>query len=315
MNKLIVSLIFIFSSNFFSHEFNPAHLLINETEELEYEALWMTPIKNLGTSPELSFPKICEIEKELPFRQGKYLSEKILLKCGESLRGKAIQVSGLSILNDALVTINHFDGDRFEGLMNLKVPEIIIPKDKQVYPTGYFYLGVEHLLGGVDHVVFVLGLIFLISGFIPLLKTVTAFTLAHSITLAISVLGVFKLPSASTEALIALTIIYLAFELTKTESQIKRPWIMAFGFGLLHGFGFAGALSEIGIANDQLFLSLLFFNIGIEIGQLMIIPLVGLIIYVLNFINLKNQFRMLITYGIGGMGVFWFVTRIWSIVN
>lgn len=315
MNKLILSLIFIFSSNFFSHEFNPAHLLINETEELEYEALWMTPIKNLGTSPELSFPKICEIEKELPFRQGKYLSEKILLKCGESLRGKAIQVSGLSILNDALVTINHFDGDRFEGLMNLKVPEIIIPKDKQVYPTGYFYLGVEHLLGGVDHVVFVLGLIFLISGFIPLLKTVTAFTLAHSITLAISVLGVFKLPSASTEALIALTIIYLAFELTKTESQIKRPWLMAFGFGLLHGFGFAGALSEIGIANDQLFLSLLFFNIGIEIGQLMIIPLVGLIIYVLNFINLKNQFRTLITYGIGGMGVFWFVTRIWSIVN
>ena len=90
---------------------------------------------------------------------------------------------------------------------------------------------------------------------------------------------------------------------------------MAFGFGLLHGFGFAGALSEIGIANDQLFLSLLFFNIGIEIGQLMIIPLVGLIIYVLNFINLKNQFRTLITYGIGGMGVFWFVTRIWSIVN
>ena len=315
MNKLIVSLIFIFSSNFFSHEFNPAHLLINETEELEYEALWMTPIKNLGTSPELSFPEICEIEKELPFRQGKYLSEKILLKCSESLRGKAIQVSGLSILNDALVTINHFDGDRFEGLMNLKVPEIIIPKDKQVYPTGYFYLGVEHLLGGVDHVVFVLGLIFLISGFIPLLKTVTAFTLAHSITLAISVLGVFKLPSASTEALIALTIIYLAFELTKTESQIKRPWLMAFGFGLLHGFGFAGALSEIGIANDQLFLSLLFFNIGIEIGQLMIIPLVGLIIYVLNFINLKNQFRTLITYGIGGMGVFWFVTRIWSIVN
>ena len=315
MNKLIVSLIFIFSSNFFSHEFNPAHLLINETEELEYEALWMTPIKNLGTSPELSFPKICEIEKELPFRQGKYLSEKILLKCSESLRGKAIQVSGLSILNDALVTINHFDGDRFEGLMNLKVPEIIIPKDKQVYPTGYFYLGVEHLLGGVDHVVFVLGLIFLISGFIPLLKTVTAFTLAHSITLAISVLGVFKLPSASTEALIALTIIYLAFELTKTESQIKRPWLMAFGFGLLHGFGFAGALSEIGIANDQLFLSLLFFNIGIEIGQLMIIPLVGLIIYILNFINLKNLFRALITYGIGGMGVFWFITRIWSIVN
>ena len=170
--------------------------------------------------------------------------------------------------------------------MNLKAPEIIIPENKQVYPTGYFYLGVEHLLGGIDHIVFVLGLIFLISGFIPLLKTITAFTLAHSITLAISVMGIFKLPSASTEALIALTIIYLAYELTKAESEIKRPWLMAFGFGLLHGFGFAGALSEIGISNDQLFLSLLFFNIGIEIGQLMVIPIVGIIIFFLNKICL-----------------------------
>ena len=314
MNKVLVSLFIFFASTLFAHEFNPAHLLIEEAKELEYEALWMTPIKNLGTSPELSFPEICEINKELPFRQGKYISEKINLSCSESLRGKAIQVSGLSILNDALVTVNHFNGERFEGLMNLKAPEIIIPENKQVYPTGYFYLGVEHLLSGIDHIVFVLGLIFLISGFIPLLKTITAFTLAHSITLAISVMGIFKLPSASTEALIALTIIYLAYELTKAESEIKRPWLMAFGFGLLHGFGFAGALSEIGISNDQLFLSLLFFNIGIEIGQLMVIPIVGIIIFFLNKIELKNLFRNFVTYGIGGLGCFWFMTRIWSIV-
>ena len=211
MNKVLVSLFVFFASTLFAHEFNPAHLLIEESKELEYEALWMTPIKNLGTSPELSFPEICEINKELPFRQGKYISEKINLSCSESLRGKAIQVSGLSILNDALVTVNHFNGERFEGLMNLKAPEIIIPENKQVYPTGYFYLGVEHLLGGIDHIVFVLGLIFLISGFIPLLKTITAFTLAHSITLAISVMGIFKLPSASTEALIALTIISVSY--------------------------------------------------------------------------------------------------------
>jgi hypothetical protein len=315
MTKALVSVFIFFSSSFFAHEFNPAHLLIEETKELEYEALWMTPIKNLGTAPELTFPEICAIDKELPFRQGKYISEKINLNCMESLKGKAIQVSGLSILNDALVTINHFDGERFEGLMNLKAPEIIIPEKKQVYPTGYFYLGVEHLLSGIDHIVFVLGLIFLISGFIPLFKTITAFTLAHSITLAISVMGIFKLPSASTEVLIALTIIYLAYELTKTEVEIRRPWLMAFGFGLLHGFGFAGALSEIGIANDQLFLSLLFFNMGIEIGQLMIIPIVGIIIYLLNKIDLKNLFRSLVTYGIGGMGCFWFITRIWGIVT
>ena len=140
MNKALVSLFIFFASTLFAHEFNPAHLLIEEAEELEYEALWMTPIKNLGTSPELSFPEICEISKELPFRQGKYISEKINLSCSESLRGKAIQVSGLSILNDALVTVNHFNGERFEGLMNLKAPEIIIPENNQIYPTGYFYL-------------------------------------------------------------------------------------------------------------------------------------------------------------------------------
>ena len=314
MNKFLYSLIILFSSNFFSHEFNPAHLLIEEEKEFEYEALWMTPVKKLGSSPELSFPNECDVERDLPFRQNKYISERISLKCIESLKGKKIQVSGLSILNDALVTVNFFNGDRFEGLMNLKVPEIVIPEKKQVYPTGYFYLGVEHLLGGIDHIIFVLGLIFLISGFIPLLKTITAFTLAHSITLAISVLDIFKLPSASTEALIALTIIYLAFELTKQENEIRRPWLMAFGFGLLHGFGFAGALSEIGITNDQLLLSLLFFNVGIEIGQLMIIPLVGFVIFLLSKINLKNHLKISVAYGIGGMGFFWFMTRIWSIV-
>ena len=105
MTKVLVSLFVFFSSAFFAHEFNPAHLLIDETEELEYEALWMTPIKNLGTSPELTFPEICEIEKDLPFRQGKYISEKINLKCTQSLKGQVIQVSGLSILNLSLIHI------------------------------------------------------------------------------------------------------------------------------------------------------------------------------------------------------------------
>ena len=105
MTKVLVSLFVFFSSVFFAHEFNPAHLLVDETKELEYEALWMTPVKNLGTSPELSFPEICEVEKDLPFRQGKYISEKISLKCSESLKGKAIQVSGLSTVSYTHLTL------------------------------------------------------------------------------------------------------------------------------------------------------------------------------------------------------------------
>ena len=119
MNKFLYSLIILFSSNFFSHEFNPAHLLIEEKKEFEYEALWMTPVKKLGSSPELSFPNECDVERDLPFRQNKYISERISLKCIESLKGKKIQVSGLSFLNVALVTFNFFNGDSFEGLINL----------------------------------------------------------------------------------------------------------------------------------------------------------------------------------------------------
>ena len=314
MTKYFVSLVILLSANLMSHEFNPAHLTIEENEEFTYEALWMTPVKKLGSSPKLSFPDDCIETEELPFKQGRYISKKIELSCKESIRGKSIQVNGLSILNDALVTVNYRDGTRFEGLMNLKSPEIKIPEDKQIYPIGYFFLGIDHLLGGIDHILFVLGLIFLVSGLINLIKTITAFTIAHSITLALSVLDLFKLPPASTEALIALTIIYLAFELSKNSNQGNRAWIMAFGFGLLHGFGFAGALSEIGIANSQLFLSLLFFNVGIEIGQLMIIPLVALSIYLFKKLNVNKYFKSLVTYGLGGMGFYWLISRIWVIL-
>ena len=221
---------------------------------------------------------------------------------------------GLSVLNDALVTINFLDKKRFEGLMNLKNSVIKIPEIEQTFPTAYFILGVEHLLGGPDHLLFVMGLLFIVFGWKNLLKTITAFTLAHSITLALSVLGIIRLPSGSIEALIALTIIYLALEINSKEKLNKTPWLMAFGFGLLHGFGFAGALSEIGISNDQLLLSLLFFNVGIEIGQLIMIPIFLSGIYVLSKIKLEKISYQGASFLLGGVGSYWFIERIIGIV-
>ena len=272
----------------------------------------MYPIRNLGPVS-LSLPKDCESNSIEAFQESKYLTEKISMQCANPIKGKSIFIDGLSILNDALVTIKFLNGERFEGLVSLKDSKLTIPKEVQVFPTGYFALGVEHLIGGPDHLLFVFGLLFVIFGWRNLLKTITAFTLAHSLTLGLSVFEIVNLPSITIEALIALTIIYLALEISEDRGKDRTPWIMAFGFGLLHGFGFAGALGEIGIANEQLLLSLLFFNIGIEIGQLIMIPIFLIIIWILQKIKLNFSITKLSSYAIGGMGSFWLIERVLGI--
>ena len=313
MNKVLLGLIcVVLVSPVFSHEFSPAHLIIEEDTDFKYEVTWMYPIRNLGPV-NLTLPKDCQSNSLESFQESKYLSEKISLQCSDSIKGKDIFIKGLSILNDALVTIKFLDGERYEGLVSVKDSKLTIPQELQVFPTGYFMLGVEHLVGGPDHLLFVFGLLFIVFGWQNLIKTITAFTLAHSITLGLSVLEIVSLPSVTIEALIALTIIYLALEIKDERNNKSTPWLMAFGFGLLHGFGFAGALSEIGIANEQLLLSLLFFNVGIEVGQLIMIPLFLILIWLLQRINFNFSVTKLSSYAIGGMGSFWLIERVLGI--
>ena len=313
MNRIFLGLICaVLVSPVFSHEFSPAHLIIEEDTDFKYEVTWMYPIRNLGPV-NLTLPNDCQSNSLESFQESKYLSEKISLQCSDSIKGKDIFIKGLSILNDALVTIKFLDGDRYEGLVSVKDSKLTIPQELQVFPTGYFMLGVEHLIGGPDHLLFVFGLLFIVFGWQNLIKTITAFTLAHSITLGLSVLEIVSLPSATIEALIALTIIYLALEIKDEKNNKSTPWLMAFGFGLLHGFGFAGALSEIGIANEQLLLSLLFFNVGIEVGQLIMIPLFLISIWLLQKIKFNFSVTKLSSYAIGGMGSFWLIERVLGI--
>ena len=313
MNKFYFYLIFLsLSLPINSHEFNPAHLVINEKEDFKYEITWMYPIRNLGPVS-LTLPEDCESNSVEAFQESKYLTEKISMQCTNPIKGKSVFINGLSILNDALVTIKFLDGERFEGLVSVKDSKLTIPEEVQVFPTGYFTLGIEHLIGGPDHLLFVFGLLFIVFGWRNLFKTITAFTAAHSLTLGLSVFEIVSLPSITIEALIALTIIYLALEISEEKGKDHTPWIMAFGFGLLHGFGFAGALGEIGIANEQLLLSLLFFNIGIEIGQLIMIPIFLIIIWLLQKIKLNFSVTKLSSYAIGGMGSFWLIERVLGI--
>tara|TARA_X000001036_G_scaffold55794_1_gene45517 strand:+ start:1226 stop:2173 length:948 start_codon:yes stop_codon:yes gene_type:complete len=314
MKRLLCSLFFLISLDINSHEFNPAHLVIEElTEDLSYEAIWMYPHKNIGRRAEVIFPNECVSESNDLYYQGKYINEKIFLECSLPLKGLSIEIVNLSVLTDALITIN-FKNNTFEGLVNVQNNILKIPLESNYYPSSYLELGFSHLFDGLDHILFIFGLLFCISGFINIIKTITAFTIAHSITLGLTVFELISLPQGTIEALIALTIVYLATEINQNKRSIKTPWIMAFGFGLLHGLGFAGALIDIGIANNKMLLSLFFFNAGIELAQIALIPIPLLLIFLANKYNSPNTLKIFASYSIGGLGFYWFIDRVIGII-
>ena len=314
--SLVILLNLIFFSNLEAHELNPARLILDEEESNYFQVVWKFPSNVLTQPGSIVFPPICkETSKSLPEVERKYLITYSSLVCESSLQGNELSVKGLSRMTDALISIRFSDGNKFEGLVSVNEPKLTIPGETNLYPTSYFWLGVDHLLSGIDHLLFVFGLIFLVQGMTILIKTITAFTLAHSITLGLSVFGVVHLPQATTEALIALTLVYLALEIGSKNKYLSTPWFLAFGFGLLHGFGFAGALSEIGFANENLLFSLLFFNLGIEAGQLVILPIIGFIIWFFNKIKFEKFSYILSSYAIGVMGTFWLIERMIKIIS
>lgn len=186
----------------------------------------------------------------------------------------------------------------------------------------YLTLGIEHILEGFDHLLFILGLLLIVKGTWRLVKTITAFTIAHSITLGLATLGVVNVPSAPVEATIALSIVFLAVEIVyasrgKFHLTHKKPWLIAFGFGLLHGLGFAGALSEIGLPQGEIPVALLFFNIGVEVGQLIFVASILACGWCLNQFSKRYPYwvRMIPSYGIGTIACFWLFERVADMVG
>jgi hypothetical protein len=184
----------------------------------------------------------------------------------------------------------------------------------------YLVLGAEHILFGIDHLLFIAGLLLLLRGVRVLIQTVTAFTVAHSITLAAAVLGVFPVPAPPIEALIALSIAFLAREIIMGYRGRKslahtKPWLMAFGFGLIHGFGFAGALGELGLAPKDIPLALLFFNLGVEAGQVAFILALAVVIGLLSRLQkpLLKPLEIISAYALGGIALYWFTDRLPSL--
>lgn len=313
--------IFIFGAfELHAHEIRPAYLEVKETTTGSYNVLWKIPMLN-GMIPTIE-PLFDNADSLLIVsEQGlveSYIKRYSLLS-GSSLSGSTIRFNGLEqTLIDVLIYVEYLDGTHYSLLAQPSEPYITIPIEPSLWSviSTYTKIGVEHILLGIDHLLFVLCLILIIPSIKALIQTITAFTIAHSLTLVGSTLGYISLPGPPVEAIIALSIVFLAREYLLSLKGIKsiaaeRPWIVAFIFGLLHGFGFAGALSEVGLPQKEIGSALLFFNVGVEIGQVIFVIIIALMIKVIaKNINLLKWVKRTMAYGIGGVSVFWLIERI-----
>jgi hydrogenase/urease accessory protein HupE len=308
-------------------ESRPSVLEITETSKQVFDVTWRRPARGeqvLRLKP--AFPAHCkEVVEPVGYNRGDVAIERWQLDCRpDGLEGYAVSIEGLKqTISDTLVRITLLNGVSHNDLLSGRQPSLVVDHSPSKFSVtiDYFVLGVVHILGGVDHLLFVLCLLMLVSGPLKLIKTITAFTVAHSITLAASSLGMVKVPQAPVEAVIALSIVFLARELMFREQSDsnnyqpglseRAPWLVAFTFGLLHGFGFAGALAEIGLPQNEIPLALLMFNIGVEAGQLLF---VGAVLLVMFGVKLSRWIAPTwatpaVLYGIGGISAFWLIDR------
>jgi len=306
-----------------AHETRPAYLEITEQTKGRYQVVWKRPIK--GNRTIAIAPKIAPACRTAPLRSraivGAVVVQRWNFVCGgEGLRGRLLTIAGLKLtITDVMVRIAHRGGDTETIILR---PSSASYRIKGVAPwtdvaASYLAIGVEHILGGIDHLLFVLCLLLLVTGTRRLIETVTAFTLAHSLTLCAAALGLVTVPQRAVEAVIALSIVFLATEVVKKARGVpsltqRKPWIVAFTFGLLHGFGFAGALREIGLPQGDIPLALLTFNLGVEAGQLMFVAVVLGVLWAVRQLKLPRPAVATTAAGylIGVVATYWLFERV-----
>jgi hypothetical protein len=306
-----------------AHRFAPSLLKVNEIADQQYNMVWKTPAQGTSNVPlRPVWPDSCEVKNASPPQMegtGKVSSWQLHCRgLGEDgLVGETLGVAGLGANQaSAMVMVSLLDGRQYQQVLNAEQPEFVVPLESSAgdVMSDYSLLGIEHIWSGIDHLLFVFGLLLLVGGGTRLLWTITAFTVGHSITLSLVTLGYFDYPVALVEFTIALSIFVLAVELTRIKKHDmlwRNPWWLAAGFGLLHGMGFAGALAETGLPQDNLPLALLFFNVGIEIGQIAFI-LVVLAVWMLVRRPLapwQDRLLPIPVYILGALSAMWCIER------
>ena len=324
MGAIVALLLALFLSPLASaHEIRPAFLDLKETSPGRYDALWRTPVLSGMRLPiVLQMPADVRNLRDPTFDQlTDSLIERRWIDAGpDRLEGQRIDFLGLQLtITDVLVRIEHLDGAHSTDIVRPARPYLEIPAPRGALATAKVFLlqGVEHILFGVDHLLFVLGLLLIVRNPWMLVKTITAFTVAHSLTLAAATLGAFNIPAPPLNTAIALSILFLGPEIVRswrgeTSFTIRHPWVVAFAFGLLHGLGFASGLNALGLPRSEIPLALLAFNIGVEIGQLAFVAMILLLVRAFKFLDMRWPLwvEWSPAYVVGSLGAFWTIQRV-----
>jgi hypothetical protein len=304
-----------------AHESRPAFLELRQTGEETYDVLWKVPSRGdrrLGLYVRL--PESCEIiaEPRGMFSGGAWV-ERWSIRHPGGLVGETVQIDGLqSSLTEVHVRIATLGGStQIERVMPAYPAfDVAASPTRWQLAAVYLTIGIKHILGGVDHLLFVLGLLFLVRRRWMLVKTITSFTVAHSLSLALATLGVAHAPSELINVLVAMSILFLGPEIVRLvrgqdSLTVRHPWLMAFGFGLLHGFGFASGLTALGLPPSEIPLALLMFNVGVEVGQLGFVALLLGLWGSLRELEFRWHPRLEAAPGylIGTLGAYWMIGR------
>ena len=311
--------VFLICTPAYAHEVRPAYLEITQPGASVYQVVWKQP--TLGEIAVHLVPHLSngwlEQAPQQQYTAGGFLIRtwKINTADPDALAGASLTIEGLEYtITDVLVSIRLSGGQDRDAIIHPEEPRLALPPGghEQFTLPAYLRLGIEHILTGPDHLLFVLGLVLIVRSRSMLLRTVSAFTLAHSITLAATILGKVRLPTSFVEASISLSILLLAPEVLRvrrgeTSLTVRYPWAVAFVFGLFHGMGFASGLTSLGFPSHELFSALLLFNLGVEVGQLAFIALVISIGAALRATPVASWplARQLPAYAVGIAGAYW----------
>ncbi|MBW2942440.1 HupE/UreJ family protein [Zhongshania aquimaris] len=330
MKFLIITMMLLsLSPGAWADDARPAYFSIVEKQALVYMLKWrIPPTISASNLPTLALPADCShfpdtVSSERVLIQT--LQGQRLYQCQQSLSGGDIQIS-YPVFNpslSSLVKYNALSGESYTRMLAPNEYSWTIPETESAYQVALDYtrLGIQHIWEGIDHLLFLLCLVWIAGSFSRILITVTGFTLSHSFTLALSALDLVHLPVPPVEAVIALSIVFLATEIAKSKRDSltwNYPVAVSTAFGLLHGLGFAAVLTEIGLPQVELVTGLLFFNVGVEVGQLVFVTIVALVMWLVRRMAVTNSFaspkyhdlaRVCFSYTIGVFATYWMVER------
>jgi hydrogenase/urease accessory protein HupE len=307
----------------FADVFRPAYLELREVGADRYDVLWKVPAQgeDMRLAANVRFPAgtVTLAEPTGVFSGGSH-SQRWQIRRDGGLVGQTIHVDGIAGgATDVIVRVERQDGTSQTGRLVPERPAFVVsaPAGPGAVAWSYLRLGAEHILGGIDHLLFVLALLLIVRGGKRILMTVTAFTVAHSLTLVAATLRIVHVPGPPVEAIIALSIVFVAAEVAhglqgRPGLTARAPWLVAFTFGLLHGFGFAGALAEVGLPQHAIAVALLMFNVGVELGQLAFVAVVlaaGMALAQLR-LDWPRWAPRVPAYAIGSIAMLWTIERI-----